>query len=80
MESVARSVPDKTVLAAAVTHGQVLLQVLQNLDGEEGKLSKKYSKMYSLVEYKDLVRRKEEGLLGQQDFQMKLEELREKLV
>ena len=76
----ARSAPEKTVLAAAVTHGQVLLKVLQSLDGEEGKLSKKYSKMYSLVEYKDLVRRQEEGLPSQQDFQIKLEELRENLV
>ena len=80
VESVARISPDAAVLAAAVQHGPALLQVLDRLDGEEGKLLKKYRKMYSLVEYKELVRRQEEGGLSQMEFQTKLEELRENLV
>ena len=82
VESVARNNPDAAVLAAAVQHGPALLKVLDRLDGEEGKLLKKYRKMFtfSLVEYKDLIRRQEEGGLSQMKFQTKLEELRENLV
>ena len=76
----ARTCPDKEVLAAAVVQGPVLIKVLNILDGEEGKLVKKYSKMYSLVEYKDLIRKQEEGQLSQEEFEGKLEVLREKLV
>eukprot|EP00091_Calanus_sinicus_P023663 TRINITY_DN8107_c0_g1_i1.p1 TRINITY_DN8107_c0_g1~~TRINITY_DN8107_c0_g1_i1.p1 ORF type:complete len:368 (+),score=83.03 TRINITY_DN8107_c0_g1_i1:164-1105(+) len=61
VESVARSSPGPAVLAVAVLHGPTLLQVLDRLDGEEGKLLKKYRKMLSLVEYKDLVRRQGGG-------------------
>jgi len=80
LESVARNCPDKELLAAALAQGPVLIKVLNILDGEEGKLVKKYSKMYSLVEYKDLIRMEEEGKLSQQEFQSKLEHLREKLM
>ena len=80
LEAVARHCPDKEVLAAALAQGPVLIKVLNILDGEEGKLVKKYSKMYSLVEYKDLIRMEEEGKLSQQEFQSKLEHLREKLM
>ena len=80
LEAVARNSPDKEVLAAALAQGPVLIKVLNILDGEEGKLVKKYSKMYSLVEYKDLIRMEEEGKLSQQEFQSKLEHLREKLM
>lgn len=80
VESVARNNPDAAVLAAAVQHGPALLKVLDRLDGEEGKLLKKYRKMYSLVEFKDLVRRQEEGGLSQMEFQAKLEQLRENLL
>jgi len=80
LETVARTCPDKEVLAAALAQGPVLIKVLNILDGEEGKLVKKYNKMYSLVEYKDLIRKQEEGQLSQEEFESKLEDLREKLM
>eukprot|EP00092_Neocalanus_flemingeri_P063813 GFUD01077284.1.p1 GENE.GFUD01077284.1~~GFUD01077284.1.p1 ORF type:complete len:126 (+),score=45.59 GFUD01077284.1:242-619(+) len=80
LESVAKSKPNPSVLPAAVQYGQTLLQVLHRLDGESGRLGKKYSKLCALVEYKDLVRRQEEGGLSQEAFQEKLGNLREYLV
>ena len=40
----------------------------------------RYGKLCWVVEYKELVRRQEEGGLSMETFQMKMEELREYLV
>jgi len=77
---VARNNTHPSILGVAVEQGPVLIKLLTILDGEEGKLVKKYRKMFSLVEYKDLVRRQEEGMLSQQEFQDKLDELKKSLI
>merc|ERR1719483_132872 len=73
VESVARIKPKPSILPTAVECGKTLVSVLTVLDGENGKLMKKYRKLCSFVEYKEAVQRCEDGELSQKDFQEKLE-------
>jgi len=60
LECVARSSKTDN-LRMAVMHGETLLSMLQVLDGEGGKITKRCRELFKVAKMKDLMRKKEEG-------------------